>query len=78
MNRKLYVEIKQYIKDNYIEQDIYLVEETHQLDNVFLQSSLAQADQYKPSIKKQRSLDHIIDQVEESFSQRLLGLIEVV
>lgn len=86
LSEKLFSKIEQYIDDHYIEEDRnrrigiseledqYMVLKSSMLAVGFLISS--EVEHYKPMSKKTRNLDDLMDQLEETFSQRLLGLID--
>ena len=74
LSEKLFSSITQCIDDNYIEEhpfnrrDIY--EEAHQVRDIYLTEASVPAKKYK------RSLDNVVKNMDETFSQMLLRLID--
>ncbi len=89
LSEKLFPKIEQYIDDHYIQKTRSRTLEVYELQDDYLElapkmeeSSLSE-EVYRPKIHyskvpslKKRSLEDVVDQMEETFSQRLLGLID--
>ena len=78
LSEKLFSTIEKYIDDHYIKEDksrrsaIYELEDEYQI----LESSMPPPRFSQARPKKVRTLEDVIGQIEETFSQRLLGLID--
>ncbi len=74
LSEKLFSSITQYIDDNYIEEHPYnrrdIFEEAHQAGDLFITEANVPAKKYK------RSLDNVVKNMDETFSQMLLRLID--
>lgn len=74
LSEKLFSSITQYIDDKYIEEHPYnrrdIYEEAYQLRDNFITEASAPAKKYK------RSLDNVVKNLDETFSQMLLRLID--
>ena len=81
LSEKLFSAITQYIDDNYIEQqpvDSYnrLRESNLLLDYCLEEPMCSPTEAPAPVVKRKRSLDDIVKQLDETFSQMLLRLID--
>lgn len=77
ISEKLYSSINQYINDRYVEDNLYLNNsrlESSRIHSNFI-SSIEEFEQV-PKIKRKRSLDDLIDNVDDTFSQMLIRLID--
>jgi O-acetyl-ADP-ribose deacetylase (regulator of RNase III) len=74
LSEKLFSSITQYIDDKYIEEHSYnrrdIYEEAHQVRDIYLTEASVPAKKYK------RSLDNVVKNMDETFSQMLLRLID--
>lgn len=83
LSEKLFSSIEKYIDDNYIDEH-NATEERKNLEPYELQSELIMEESYQvespcaplPKPKKKRSLKEVVNQLDESFSQMLLRLID--
>ncbi len=80
LSEKLFSSIRQYIDDNYIEEQPInrrrRLEEQHQLREIDFEATLPSMEAPAPVKKRIRSLDDVVKQMEETFSQMLLRLID--
>lgn len=81
LSEKLFSSIKEYIDDKYIEdrplslRDI--IEEPYQLKEIYLEESVSFSVEAPTPVKKhKRSLDDLVNNMDETFSQMLLRLID--
>ena len=78
---KLYSKIKQYIEDHYIQENVsrrvesYEIQEC-QAEDMLYEISMPDQKPQQSFSRKKRKLEDVIGQIEETFSQRLLGLID--
>jgi O-acetyl-ADP-ribose deacetylase (regulator of RNase III) len=72
LSEKLFTAIEKYIDDNYVEE--HLLREQHRRIEHFEANELISQDYNLYS--SQRSLEHVLDQLDESFSEMLLRLID--
>lgn len=81
LSEKLFSSIKQYIDDRYIEEQpnnrFNRLEELHVLKEYSMESPMfSSIEAPAPTKKRKRSLDDIVKQMDETFSQMLLRLID--
>lgn len=81
LSEKLFSSITQYIDDKYIEEHPFnrrnRLKETHQLREIYLDDSIIfPVEAPAPVEKRKRSLDDVVKQMDETFSQMLLRLID--
>jgi O-acetyl-ADP-ribose deacetylase (regulator of RNase III) len=81
LSEKLFSSIKQYIDDKFIEEQPLnrrrKLKERHQLKESYIDdSTLFSMEAPAPARKRKRSLDEVIKQMDETFSQMLLRLID--
>lgn len=79
LSEKLFSSIEQYIDDNYIEEnqvDSYNRLEERRLDYCLEEPMLSPIEAPAPIAKSKRSLDDVVKQMDETFSQMLLRLID--
>ncbi|HEY5583871.1 MAG TPA: macro domain-containing protein [Ruminiclostridium sp.] len=81
LSEKLFTSIKKYIDDHYVEEHNFnkrrrVIEDYECLQSVIRNDFEANETYSEPLSKTKRSLEDVISQLEESFSQRLLRLID--
>lgn len=81
LSEKLFSSIKEYIDDKYIEERPLsrrdIVEEAYQLNEVYLEDPVSFSVEAPTPVKKhKRSLDDLVNNMDETFSQMLLRLID--
>lgn len=83
LSEKLFSDIEKYIDDNYVEEQLILensrllnIYELQNEDNLKLGKSIYSTKSISKSINKKRNLEDLLNQLEESFSQKLLRLID--
>lgn len=83
LSKKLFSDIEKYIDDNYVEEQLILensrlinVYELQNEDTLQLGESIYSTKSFSKSISKKRNLEDLLNQLEESFSQKLLRLID--
>ena len=83
LSEKLFSEIEKYIDDNYVEKHLHsefvrniASYESQQIENIQEDSSQCDILSPVPILKRKRSLEDVISQLDESFSQMLMRLID--
>jgi O-acetyl-ADP-ribose deacetylase (regulator of RNase III) len=80
LSEKLFSSITQYIDENYIEEHLFdlrnISEETYQLGEIYNEYPVPCTDEAVSVKKHKRSLDDVVNQMDETFSQMLLRLID--
>lgn len=80
LGEELLPRIQQYINHHYIEEIQTKSLEAYDLEDFYVQESVAppeaEIQSAKAFSKQKRSLEDVVSQIEETFSQRLLGLID--
>ena len=74
INEKLIIEIKKYINDNYISDENKLLEVYESQDALY--EELIEFKPIRISPKEQRKLEDVLKEIEESFGEMLLRLID--
>lgn len=75
-NEKLFEKIEKYIDDHYIREERGRVIESYDRYGYDQMPCASMAETCEGSLYKKRSLEDVMGQIEETFSQRLLGLID--
>lgn len=74
LSEKLFYKIEKYIDDNYIQESRERILEVYELQDSFYEEPELRAKSTPQ--KEKRNLEDVIDQIEETFSQMLLRLID--